>query len=85
MDTKTNEASANCGGQVDAGVRPLRTHDVILAILAVDRESAERGRMFPQDIDLHKADRAAVRRVVEMIQWYDQNIDCRTIEGWPSA
>jgi phage tail protein X len=70
---------------VQAVVRPLRTYDVILAILAVNRESAERGRMFPQDIDLHKADRAAVLRVIEMIQWYDQRIDCRTIEGWPSA
>jgi len=70
---------------VERLVRPLRQKDVIAAIRSVEVEAKRRGAMFPQCTDLHKADRDAVQRVVEMIQWYGDNVGCQTLKGWPSA
>lgn len=63
----------------------LSTADVIIAILAVDREAARRGEMFPQTHDEQREDRRAVARVVGMLRWYQENTGCERIKGWPTA
>lgn len=62
---------------------PLRTADVVLSIRAVDTEAARRGEMYPQTADEQEEDRAAVRRVIGMLEWYEKNTGCSRIKGWP--
>ncbi len=61
----------------------LRTADVVFAIRAVDAEAARRGEMFPQTADEQVEDRAAVRRVIGMLEWYEKDTGCSRIKGWP--
>jgi len=68
---------------VDVNVTPLRTQDVVQAILAVDAEASRRGEMFPQTSDERSEDHRAVARVVWMLQWYEENTGCARIKGWP--
>lgn len=49
---------------------PIPWRAIAQAIQAVDTEAARRGEMFPQSADEQREDRAAVRRVVEMLEWY---------------
>ena len=57
---------ANRGAQGD----PVAWQDIVSALKAVDAEAWERGRMFPQHSDEQDADRAAIRRACELVEWY---------------
>lgn len=57
---------------------------VLQAINAVGDEAARRGQMFPQTSDEQREDHRAVRRVVGMLTWYEQNTGCKRIPGWPA-
>lgn len=39
--------------------------------------------MYPQTSDEQREDRASVRRVCEMVRWYEKNTGCARIKGWP--
>lgn len=71
--------------RVQGDVRPLTVSDVVRAIRAVDNEAARRVAMFPQTSDEQRDDRRSVRRVVEMLEWYDSNTGRHNIDGWPAA
>ena len=79
-----NNETLMAQGPVECRVMPLRTLDVVLAILAVDTEAARRGEMFPQTSDEQREDRRAVNRVVGMLRWYEENTGCARLKGWPS-
>lgn len=64
---------------------PLPLDAVLRAIDAVASEAARRGEMYPQTSEEQREDRLAVRRVVEMLTWYEQNTGCARIKGWPST
>ncbi|RQZ08945.1 hypothetical protein DF105_01195 [Burkholderia stagnalis] len=49
---------------------PIGWQLIVQAINAVDKEAARRGEMYPQTDDEQRVDRKAVRRVIEMIEWY---------------
>ncbi len=63
----------------------ISAHDVVLAIFAVGKEAAKRGEMFPQTREEQREDRQAERRVVEEIDWYEQNTGCAKLKGWPTV
>ena len=79
-----NHETLMAQGPAECRVMPLRTLDVVLAILAVDTEAARRGEMFPQTSDEQCEDRRAVNRVVGMLRWYEENTGCARLKGWPS-
>lgn len=58
--------------------------DVVRAICAVGDEAARRGEMYPQTSDEQREDKCAVRRVVEMLRWYEKNTGCANLKGWPA-
>lgn len=70
-----------------APVAPIGWRDVVQAIHAVDEEAARRGEMFPQTADEQRADRAAVRRVVQMVEWYATRggAVAEKLASWPSS
>ena len=63
---KVDELAALKAGQGD----PVAWQDIVSALKAVDAEAWERGRMFPQHSDEQDADRAAIRRACELVEWY---------------
>lgn len=81
LDGKSRQR--NSASDVERIVMPLTTSMVIQAIRAVDNEAARRGEMYPQTYDEQREDRAAVRRVTEMLEWYDRNTGCNNVDGWP--
>ena len=62
---------------------PIKTQDVIFAILSVDAEARRRGEMYPQTADEQRVDRKAVTRVVEMLTWYERHGGCAHLDKWP--
>ena len=59
--------------------------DIIQAIMAVDAEAMERGRMYPQNSDEQNDDRRCVRRVCGMLTWYATNggAVAMRLPNWP--
>lgn len=66
---------------------PVPWQSVVSAIRAVGSEAYQRGSMFPQAVDEHREDRAAVRRVAEMIEWYATNggAVAESLKDWPKV
>jgi hypothetical protein len=64
---------------------PVEWQDIVSAIRAVGNEAARRGGMFPQTRDEQDEDTLAVRRVVEMIEWYATKggAVATSLPGWP--
>jgi hypothetical protein len=65
----------------DATKRPLPAKLVIKALLAMDAEARKRGEMFPQTREEQREDTAAVRRVIESLEFYTSERQSR--DGWP--
>jgi hypothetical protein len=62
----TPQGARHEGGEEEA----ISWKDVVKAILAVDKEASRRGEMFPQTSDEQTDDRRAVRRVINMLDFY---------------
>jgi len=62
---------------------PIKLECVVAAIVAVANEARRRGAMFPQTSDEQREDRAAVFRVLGMLNWYEKNTGCANLDGWP--
>ena len=71
----------------DAALGPIPWAAVNQAIKAVGDEARERGKMFPQTSDEQQDDRAAVKRVMGMIEWYATNggAVAERLPDWPHA
>lgn len=82
-NTEQSRISADCPNE--RIVMPLTVPTVVQAIQSIGDEAARRGEMYPQTADEQRKDKAAVRRVIEMLEWYDKNTGCHRIDGWPSA
>lgn len=70
-----------------APAEPVPWRSIVAAIQAVDVEARRRGSMFPQTADEQDKDRAAVRRVAEMVEWYATKggAVAEKLPGWPRA
>lgn len=68
-----------------APAEPVPWRSIVAAIRAVDVEARRRGEMFPQTSDEQAEDRAAVRRVAEMVEWYATKggAVAEKLPGWP--
>lgn len=53
------------------GVQPATWRVIAAEILTVVDELARRGEMFPQNADYHRENKAAFRRVAEVLEWFD--------------
>jgi hypothetical protein len=64
---------------------PVPWADIVSAIRAVTKEASRRGEMFPQESKAHSEDRAASRRVCELIKWYATcgGSVAEELDGWP--
>ncbi|VWB97332.1 hypothetical protein [Burkholderia lata] len=66
---------------------PIGWQLIVQAINAVDKEAARRGEMYPQTDDEQRMDRKAVRRVIEMIEWYatQGGAVAERLDAWPKT
>jgi len=66
---------------------PIGWQLIVQAINAVDKEAARRGEMYPQTDDEQRIDRKAVRRVIEMIEWYATKggAVAERLDTWPKT
>lgn len=64
---------------------PVPWEDIVSAVKTVVAEASRRGEMFPQESDKQAEDRAASRRVCELIKWYATcgGSVAEKLEGWP--
>ena len=70
---------------MNVGLGAITASDVVAAIIAIDKEAARRGEMFPQTSYEQREDRRAATRIIDMLKWYNQNTRCDNIAGWPKA